>query len=87
MYYFIMHVTLLCAGPMAVVNASAAAPAYNLGNNSYNLNNGTTSVTGMCTGNSNPAENVACPAGYNVLADKKGSLVPRRLTNHFYWRA
>eukprot|EP01047_Picozoa_sp_COSAG01_P118208 COSAG01_NODE_46885_length_395_cov_29.672297_1_plen_64_part_10 len=34
---------------------------YNLGNETYNLGNTTQKITGMCTGNTNSAEDVVCP--------------------------
>jgi|EP01047_Picozoa_sp_COSAG01_P060898 hypothetical protein len=41
--------------------------SYELGNRSYDLGNTT---TGLCKGNTDPTENVECPAGFVVRQNK-----------------
>jgi hypothetical protein len=45
---------------------------YNLNNNTDNLGN-TTAVKGMCAGNTNPSEDITCPAGYAVKPSVQGA--------------
>eukprot|EP01047_Picozoa_sp_COSAG01_P054717 COSAG01_NODE_6011_length_3902_cov_10.567447_7_plen_177_part_00 len=49
---------------------------YNLNNGTDNLNNGTVTVTGMCTGNTDPAENVICPGFYSNKGPLKAGITP-----------
>jgi hypothetical protein len=53
--------------------------SYNLGSNSSNSGNNssnpgnTTTVKGMCAGNTNPSEDITCPAGYAVKPSVQGA--------------
>eukprot|EP01049_Picozoa_sp_SAG25_P012514 SAG25_NODE_1706_length_2507_cov_2.964286_1_plen_83_part_00 len=46
---------------------------YNVGNESYHLGNVT---TGLCTGNTDPSENVECPAGFMIRQNKGMCALP-----------
>lgn len=68
----------VCAAALVVAAASvhsavASRHYYNLTNNSYHLNNNTI-LTGMCSGNSDPRENIGCPQDFTARpAGTRGS--------------
>ena len=68
----------LC-GPGTDVVACCHVHNYNLANGSYNLNNGSyglsngSLVTGMCTGNTDPTQDVVCPSGFVVKRNTYGA--------------
>ena len=73
--------SVLKHGSFCVASCSSSrsrAARYNLGNGSYGLGNGTV-ITGMCTGNTDPTEDVACPSGFVVGHSTVGACVGTQL--------